>query len=470
MPVALPVGREGAAQPAFKATPLGADLMRVYRRYNRLGLLSLLAFTAVAALVAPSAAAKGSAAESWARPQIKAVVAHGLMAKSVASFKPATVMTEQELDEILPVLSFAEETDSDTTTEPTDTGTTTGPGPTDPEHDPGATTTTTSPTTTTTTTTTTPTTTTSPTTTTTTTTTATTTTATTTTTTTPTTTTTTPNGKIPGLPREGTPLTVSQFDTSVVRAIGLGDAANRFRKAASQAGLSPPKRYGTEIVARLLGLRINHPASEESLELLPNQPITRAEAAYSIAQVLSLDGWETEAVREASADLELPAYTAWQKRVLGYAVGFIGYPYIWGGTSPKAQRLFGRTVPGGFDCSGFVWQVYKLHKYPGEGDLSSVIQGRTTYVMSGEVGRAKRIGLKALQPADVLFFGAKGTHSKPSQINHTAIYLGDGWLIQSSGNGVDIVPMAGWYQSRFAWARRPLAEAGLADVYSVSGS
>jgi cell wall-associated NlpC family hydrolase len=90
--------------------------------------------------------------------------------------------------------------------------------------------------------------------------------------------------------------------------------------------------------------------------------------------------------------------------------------------------------------------------------------------MSGEVGRAKRIAFDALEPGDVLFFGSNGTRSKSWQINHTAIYLGGGWLIQSSDNGVAVAPLEGWYANRFAWARRPLAEAGLEDVYSPTSS
>ena len=127
-------------------------------------------------------------------------------------------------------------------------------------------------------------------------------------------------------------------------------------------------------------------------------------------------------------------------------------------------------MPGGFDCSGFVWRVYKLRHYLGGGRLSGTIRGRTTFTMSVEVPASKRIAIDALQPGDVIFFGAAGPRSKAWQINHTAIYLGDNWFVQSSGNGVDVVPLEGWYQKRFAWARRPLAEAGLTNVYSVQPS
>jgi cell wall-associated NlpC family hydrolase len=44
------------------------------------------------------------------------------------------------------------------------------------------------------------------------------------------------------------------------------------------------------------------------------------------------------------------------------------------------------------------------------------------------------------------------------------IYLGNGWFIQSSGYGVALAPLTGWYAKRFAWGRRPLAEAGLVSA------
>ena len=61
----------------------------------------------------------------------------------------------------------------------------------------------------------------------------------------------------------------------------------------------------------------------------------------------------------------------------------------------------------------------------------------------------------------MIFFGAVGPKSKPAQVGHMGIYLGNGWFIHSSSFGVAIAPLTGWYAQRFAWGRRPLAEAGL---------
>jgi len=269
------------------------------------------------------------------------------------------------------------------------------------------------------------------------------------------------------------PVSMEELDRALVDALGLGDSAYRFRLAARAAGITPPRRFGTEVVARLLGLRLNHPAGQDELELQPDQTATRAEAAYSFAQILRFgadqewwrdrhqasaasssdfaSSWEVEQAKQDSQAFSLPPLTTWQRRVIATALTYVGYPYVWGGTGQ------GTAV---YDCSGFVWRVYKLSTYPGEGDLASVLRGRTTMQMSGEVPRSERIGIANLEPGDVMFFGP-GPRSKPAQVDHTAIYLGNGWLVQSSGDGVTVAPFDGWNRSAFAWARRPLAEAGL---------
>jgi cell wall-associated NlpC family hydrolase len=263
----------------------------------------------------------------------------------------------------------------------------------------------------------------------------------------------------PALPTK--PVTMASLDARLVDALGLTDTAKIFAQAAKDAGLAPPPRFGTEAVARLLGLRTNHPAALDALELSPGEPATHAEAAYSAARILQFGESTIQDTQELGATFTLPTLTEWQKSILHTAVRFIGYPYVWGGESESIKSPFGSQVHGGFDCSGFVWRVYKLQQYPNAGNLSDTLRGRTTYAMSGEVPAAKRIALDELEPADVVFFGAKGPKSKPAQVDHMGIYLGNGWFIHSSGYGVAIASLTGWYAKRFAWARRPLAEAGL---------
>lgn len=257
------------------------------------------------------------------------------------------------------------------------------------------------------------------------------------------------------------PVTMAQLDARLVRVLGLSDEAGLFYDAASAAGLRPPARFGTEVVARLLGLRTNHPTGQDNLERLPNDPSPRAEAAYSIARLLTLSDAQKAEVEDEAATFELPVLTPWQQRVLTTAFRFIGYPYVWGGEYERPQSPYGPQAQGGFDCSGFAWRVYKVQSYPGAPQLADTLRGRTAAAMAGEVPRRMRIKPSRLAPADLMFFGPGGPHAQPGQIDHVAVYLGNGWLIQSSGYGVDLESVSGWYERRLAWGRRPLAEAGL---------
>jgi cell wall-associated NlpC family hydrolase len=253
-----------------------------------------------------------------------------------------------------------------------------------------------------------------------------------------------------------------ELERSLVRAAGLRRAAAAIRREAAASGLRPPRRLGEEVVARLLGLRFNHPAAKDFRELRPGDGATRAEAAYSLARLLATSEGARRSVAALAETLALPAYTEWQRRVLTRAVSFVGYPYVWGGTSERRQTLFGVTSRGGFDCSGFVWRVYKTHPFAGAPGLQAVLRGRTTYELSGEFPRRRRIRLANLRPGDLVFFGARGPSSSPSEVTHMGIYAGGGWFVHSSSQGTTLTTLSGWYADRFAWGRRPLREAGLA--------
>jgi cell wall-associated NlpC family hydrolase len=361
-----------------------------------------LAVLAALCAVVPTVASAAAAPRSWATPQIKVVVSHGLMgAARPEDFRADDPLTRAALDELAAGLQTALATPAPPTT------------------------------------------------------------TTTTTTATSTTATTTTAATTPAPVTSSGNATIAQLDARLVKILGASSAAATFARNARAAGLAVPSRFGNEVAARLLGLRTNHPARDDALELLPNDLATRAEAAFSAAQILGFRGFEPEALDTYAASFQLSQLTDWQKRILDTAVRFIGYPYIWGGTSERKETLFGISSRGGFDCSGFVWRVYKLENYGDGGALAATLRGRTTYEMSGEVPRAQRIPFAKLQSADVLFWGAAGPRSKPAQVDHMGIYLGGGWFIHSSSHGVAVDQLTGWYRDRFAWARRPLAEAAL---------
>ena len=276
------------------------------------------------------------------------------------------------------------------------------------------------------------------------------------------------------VPSPGAPVSIEELDATVVDALGLGPAAADFQNVATAAGLEPPARFGTEAVARFLGLRTDLPIADDAYELQPQQTATRADAAWSAARVISLGnetatgvpapgltplaaadaGGGVNYVEGLATSFALPALTPLQREVLRTPVSLIGYPYVWGGQDENVEP--------GFDCSGLVWRTFKLVSYADAPGLTTVFAGRTAAAMAGEVRRSMRIGAKSLEPGDVLFFG-NGPRSKPVQIGHTAIYLGNGWIIESSGQGVSLGSMS-WYTKSFAWARRPLAEAGSSPI------
>ncbi len=108
-------------------------------------------------------------------------------------------------------------------------------------------------------------------------------------------------------------VTMRELDAQLVGALGLSEAAKRIRSAAQVAGLAPTGMLGTETVARLLGLRLNHPQGQDQLELLPNQPATRAEAAYSFARALKLSAGQVALLDTLSQTFSVPEIGEWQR-------------------------------------------------------------------------------------------------------------------------------------------------------------
>ena len=268
-------------------------------------------------------------------------------------------------------------------------------------------------------------------------------------------------GRVPRVRDPNRVVRMGQLNAWLVRAAKLSGAAKRVRGALLAVGLSAPRRVATETIARLAHFRIDHDRADEQRETAPNQPVSRAEAAYSFARVLGLSRWERRVVKQKARALALPELTHWQAQVLDRALAVVGYPYVWAGASPKRQVALGQDVPGGFDCSGFSRHVYTAAPFDGAEHLGSQLVGRTTYALSGEFPRRSRVGFDQLQAADLVFFGDSGRKSKPGEVGHMGVYLGGGWMVHSSRYGTTLTVFSGWYLERFAWGRNVLAEAGL---------
>jgi cell wall-associated NlpC family hydrolase len=256
--------------------------------------------------------------------------------------------------------------------------------------------------------------------------------------------------KLTGRPASvpSTRITVARFHRYVVRQLALADLARHVQDEADRAGLRPPSRFGTEVVARQLGLRYDHPSQDDRLELYPADTITRAEAAYSFARVLENPAGGPYYTRAILDRFSLPSYTPAQRRVLRTAVSKIGMPYVWGGETDTASgSRYGPQAHGGYDCSGFVWRVFKLSGDP----AGARIGGRTAEAIAKEIPKRSRIRrFDAVEPGDLLFFD-------PPRISHVGIAMSRDFMIHSSSQGVYVAPLfESWRRAEFAWARRVL--------------
>ena len=101
--------------------------------------------------------------------------------------------------------------------------------------------------------------------------------------------------------------------------------------------------------------------------------------------------------------LDDPAFAA----LIAEATKYIGWPYVWGGSSPSTS----------FDCSGFVCWVYTasgVHNLP-----------RTT--AQGIYNQCAIISPSEAKPGDIIFF--TGTYDSPGPVSHVGIYVGDGMML-----------------------------------------
>lgn len=218
-----------------------------------------------------------------------------------------------------------------------------------------------------------------------------------------------------------------------------------------------PARLPYIVASRYLLLRFNHAYGDEEQEVSPGEAIDRAEVAYVLREALTLSDWEVDGLAGYKA-VTLPALSKRQRQILSFAFKYVGYPYVWAGEYPSKDSPYGYQEHGGFDCSGFVWWVLKIHfKYP----ISVYERGASDMARSAK----PRISRSNLKPGDIMFWGPNGRDSSVSSIYHAGIYMGRGWFIHSTGSsdGVTIASLnkSDYWRTYFAWGRRVLTKAQL---------
>ena len=84
--------------------------------------------------------------------------------------------------------------------------------------------------------------------------------------------------------------------------------------------------------------------------------------------------------------------------IVSFAQSFLKVPYLWGGVSPK-----------GFDCSGFLYYVYRQHKI-------NVSRTSSSYSNKGT-----EVKFENVKPADILLF--TGSDASNRKIGHIGMVL-----------------------------------------------
>jgi SH3-like domain-containing protein len=138
-------------------------------------------------------------------------------------------------------------------------------------------------------------------------------------------------------------------------------------------------------------------------------------AAGSYIKVMLPDGREAFVQKQHTAPFAewVASRKPTQENIIATARQFVGFPYMWGGTSIKAM-----------DCSGFTKTVYFLNGVILERDASQ-------QALTGEdVDISKNFD--NLTAGDLLFFGSKATDDKKERITHVGIFIGGGEFIHSA--------------------------------------
>ena len=121
------------------------------------------------------------------------------------------------------------------------------------------------------------------------------------------------------------------------------------------------------------------------------------------------------------------------QQMVDYAMQFLGYRYVWGGSSPST----------GFDCSGLTSYVAKHFGF-------SIGRSAAAQITAGSY-----VSLGNLQPGDIVLFNR--TYASSAAATHAGIYIGNHKFIHAANSRTGVVIgdlTTSYYASRFVCGRR----------------
>jgi len=130
---------------------------------------------------------------------------------------------------------------------------------------------------------------------------------------------------------------------------------------------------------------------------------TRGNKPHLFADNIYANPKEGENYKIPKEALSDPSFASLMKE----AEKYLGYPYVWGGSSPSTS----------FDCSGFVCWVYT------QSGVANI--PRTT--AQGIYNQCATVSASEARPGDIIFF--TGTYDSGSPVSHVGIYVGNGMML-----------------------------------------
>jgi cell wall-associated NlpC family hydrolase len=260
------------------------------------------------------------------------------------------------------------------------------------------------------------------------------------------------------------PVTTAMAHRALVLALGLGDAAAGLDALHTRDGVTfdMPANFGTTLLGMRLYLRYNFPSGQESMDVAPKDPLTRAHAAYSLYRAWNAPGWLLDDLTEQYTRVRLPHLGPRMREIVQWGIDYVGYPYVWGGEwgfeRPEPTALGGQPRSG-FDCSGITWWALRADDdvywdiNPPRPYRGWSLPQRSSADMAANT--TTRIKWDELQPGDLMFYDGNGDRV----VDHVDTYVGNGFALDSSSTpgGVTFMWVGdGWYADHFRFGRRIL--------------
>lgn len=127
----------------------------------------------------------------------------------------------------------------------------------------------------------------------------------------------------------------------------------------------------------------------------------------------------------------VPSNSAAGDQIVSFARQYLGYRYVYGGTTPST----------GFDCSGFIYYIYKSCGYSISRSLSA------------QANTGTAVSKSELQAGDIVFFN----NTSSGALGHVGIYIGNGTMIHAANSKRGVVTdtiNSGYYNTYYYTARR----------------